>query len=246
MKTRVHAVFASIVAAILVIPILSQGVYALESLPSGITMFTEEKRYVAGETVHLVAQLHEFAASNTLALFTIYAPDNETFLISKQTIQGNFLNFAFAIDKDETRTGEWTVNVRYSDINEDATFMLLDRGLFDKAVLNSPALLDRNGNEIAPEDIRAGADMIITANLENDEDEQRPYVFVAQVIDEGGVPVFVSLVTGTISPGQTASPILNWKPAEGGTYTVEVFAWSSLANPAPLDDKQSGTFEVYQ
>jgi hypothetical protein len=208
-------------------------------------MFTEEKRYVAGETVHLFAQLHEYAASNTLALFTVYAPDDEKFLTSKQTIQGNLLNFAFSLDKDETRTGLWTVNVRYLDVNESATFTLLDKGLYDKAVLNSPALRASNGSAIAPEDVRAGADVAITASLENDENESRPYVFVAQVIDENGLPVFVSLATGTMSAGQTATPAVNWKPAESGTYTVEVFAWSSLADPMPLDDKQFGVFEVY-
>jgi hypothetical protein len=38
---------------------------------------------------------------------------------------------------------------------------------------------------------------------------------------------------------------VNWKPAQSGTYTVEVFAWNSLSDPMPLDDKRSGTFEVY-
>lgn len=244
MNTRVRAAFASIALAALIVPVLSQA-YALESLPTGVTMFTEEKRYVAGETVHLFAQLHEQAASNTLALFTVYSPDEEIFLISKQTIQGNLLNFAFSLDKDETRTGLWTVNVRYLDINEDATFTLLDRGLYDKAVLNSPALRAGNGSAIAAEDVRAGTDVAITASLENDENESRPYVFVAQVIGSDGLPVFVSLVTGTMSAGQTAAPAVNWKPAESGTYTVEVFAWSSLADPMPLDDKQFGVFEVY-
>ncbi len=245
MKSMVHAAYASIVLAVLVIPILSQGAYALESLPSGTTLFTEEKRYVAGETVRLIAQLHDFAAVNTLALFTVFTPDHQTFLASKQTIDGNIVNFSFKIDSEETRTGEWTVNIKYMSVNEDATFTLLDKGLYDKAVLNSPALHDRNGNALAPENVVAGTDVVITASLENDENENRPYVFAAQVLDEDGVPVFVSLTTGTASPGQTASPAVNWKPAGSGTYTIEVFAWSSLANPAPLDDKQSGTFEVY-
>ena len=245
MNSTIRAACAAIAFAAIVAPLLSQGAYALDSLPAGVTMFTEEKRYVAGETVRLVAQLHEHAISNTLALFTVYAPDDETFLVSKQTIQGNMLNFIFSIDKDETRTGEWTVNVRYSDINENATFTLLDKGLYDKAVLNSPVLRDGRGAELAPESIRAGTEMVITAGLENDEEESRPYVFAVQVLDEDGMPALVSLMTGNMSPGQTANPSINWKPAESGTYTVEVFAWSSLANPVPLDDKRAGTFEVY-
>jgi hypothetical protein len=245
MKSRARAACVSIAFAVLVIPILSQGVHALEELPTGITLFTEEKRYVAGERVHLMAQLHEQAASNTLAIFTVFAPDNEKFLTSKQVIQGNFLDFAFSLDEDETRTGEWTVNVRYLDVDEDATFVLLDKGLYDRALLDSPVLKDSRGEEVALEDVKAGADLTITASLENDEDESRPYAFVAQVLDGDGLPVFVSISMGTLSPGQTASPAVNWKPAQSGTYTVEVFAWNSLSDPMPLDDKRSGTFEVY-
>ncbi len=244
MNAGVRAVYASIVLAALIIPVLSQA-YALESLPSGVTMFTEEKRYVAGDTVRLFAQLHEHVGSNTLALFTVYAPDSERFLTSKQAIKGDLLDFAFSLDKDEARTGLWTVNVRYLDVNEDATFTLFNKGLYDRAILNAPALRGMNGGEIAAEDVRAGSDLAITAVLENDDKEGQPYVFVAQVLDESGLPVFVSLATGTLAPGQNASPAVNWRPAESGTYTIEIFAWNSLSSPAPYDDKRSGVFEVY-
>lgn len=245
MKSRARAAYVSIALAVLLIPVLSQAVYALETLPSGVTLFTEEKRYVAGEKVRLMAQMHEQAASNTLALFTVFTPDNEIFLATKQTVEGSFLDFAFSLDEDEARTGEWRINVKYLDINESATFTLLDKGLYDRAILESPVLRDSRGSEVAPEDIRVGADLAITASLENDEDESRPYAFVAQVLDKDGLPVFVSILMGTISPGQTASPAASWKPAQSGTYTVEVFAWNSLGYPIPLDDKRSSTFEVY-
>ena len=245
MKTPVRAACASIALTVLLIPVLSQAVYALDSLPSGITMFTEEKRYVAGERVHVMADLHDFTTANTLILYTIFAPGNELFLSSRQTVDSNFFDFSFLIDEKESRTGEWTVNVKYAGVNEDTTFALLDKGLYDKAVLNSPVLRDNRGGELAPEEIRAGTDMVITASLENDEEESRPYVFAVQVLDKDSEPVLVSLVSGNMPPGQAASPSINWKPAASGTYTIEVFAWSSLANPVPLDDKQTGTFEVY-
>ncbi len=87
--------------------------------------------------------------------------------------------------------------------------------------------------------------MTISAAVENDlDDTAQQFVFVAQVLDEDGILVYVSFVTGSVGAGQTASPSVHWTPKAGGSYTVEVFVWNSLASPVALVDKQVGAFEI--
>lgn len=236
------SVAALILVTLLLIPIASQSVFALNSLPSGMTLFTEQKRYIAGESVHLMGQIHDSVASNSLILLTVFDPDQQRVFTSKQAISSNTLDFSFPLDKKETRTGEWTINIKYSDMNENARFMLVESGLFDTAVLNKPVL--RNGQGAVPENVRTGETMAISADLENDERTKQPYVFVAQVIDATGATVMVSFITGTLPSGATVSPSVQWQPSAAGTYVVQVMAWSSLADPVPLDEKRTGVFEI--
>lgn len=237
----------SAVAAIIVltVPFLSHipGAFAT-SLPSGMTLFTAEKRYTAGENVELVGFIQNYPIVSDLAIFSVFAPDNERFLTSRQTIGEDTFTFSFTLDSKETRTGEWTINVRYADLDEDTTFLLVKEDVFDTAILYEPVLRDTAGNELAPEEQRANERMVISASLENDEDEQQAYVFVIQVIDESGSTVMISVTTGTLPASATASPSLEWQPGAAGTYMVDVMAWSSLGSPIALDAKQTGTFEI--
>ena len=229
-------------AALLVIPVISQSALALNSLPSGMTLFTEQKKYIAGESVRLIGQIHNSVATNSLILLTVFDPSQERVFTSKQSISSNTLDFSFPLDKKESRTGEWTINVRYSDMNEDAKFMVVEKGMFDTAVLNKPVLINIQG--VALENPKAGQKLAISADLENDEKAKQSYVFVAQVIDAAGSTVMVSFITGTLPSGATVSPSVQWQPGAAGTYVVQVMAWSSLANPAPLDEKRTSVFEI--
>lgn len=229
-------------AALLVIPIMSQSALALNSLPSGMTLFTEQKKYIAGESVRLIGQIHESVATNSLILLTVFDPDQERVFTSKQAISSNTLDFSFPLDKKETRTGEWTINVRYSDMNENAKFMVVEEGMFDTALLHKPVL--KNDQGVTLEHPKAGQKMVISADLENDENAKQSYVFVAQVVDAAGSTVAVSFITGTLPSGSTVSPSVQWQPDAAGTYVVQVMAWSSLANPTPLDEKRTSVFEI--
>jgi len=232
----------SILMAILVIPIMSQSALALNSLPSGMTLLTEQKKYIAGESVRLVGQIHDSVASNSLILLTVFDPNQQRVFTSKQAISSSTLDFSFPLDKKEARTGEWTINVRYSDMNENAKFMVVEKGMFDTAVLNKPVLKNIQG--VALENPKAGQKTVISADLENDEHTKQSYVFVAQVIDAAGSTVMVSFITGTMASGATVSPSIEWQPSVAGTYVVQIMAWSSLAKPVPLDEKQTGVFEI--
>lgn len=237
----------SAVAAImlLALPFLSHVPSAFAtSLPSGMTLFTAEKRYTAGENVELVGFIQNYLVVTDQAIFSVFAPDNERFLTSRQTIGENTFAFSFTLDSAETRTGEWTINVRYADLDEDVTFLLVKEDLFDTAVLYEPVLRDVAGNELAPEQQRAGERMVISASLENDEDEQQAYAFVIQVVDESGSTVMISVRTGSLPASATASPSLEWQPGAAGTYTVDAMAWSSFGSPLALDEKRTSTFEI--
>lgn len=244
MNVQRHAVAITILMAVLMIPITTIPSALATTFPSGMTLFTAEKRYTAGERVELLGQIQNYPVVTDLILFSVYSPDQERVLTSRQTLTSDTLRFSFPLDSNETRTGEWTINVRYADLNEEATFMLVEKGGFESAILYRPVLQDSRGNELAAEEQRAGERLAIRAELENDEIEQQSYVFVVQVIDERGFTVMFTVTTGTLQGGATANPSVNWQPATAGTYTAEVMAWSSLGTPVALDAKQSSTFEI--
>ncbi len=245
MNFRRSALAISTIVAVLIIPITSiPGALATNTLPSGMVLFTAEKRYTAGERVELLGQIQNYPIVTDLVLFSVFSPDQERVLTSRQTLGSETLRFSFTIDSKETRTGEWTINVKYGDLDENATFLMVEEGLFDSAILNRPVLHDSQGNELAPEEQRAGQRLVITAELENDESEQQPYVFLVQVIDVNGATAMFSVTTGTLQADTTATPSVNWEPAAAGVYSVEVMVWSSLGAPVALDSKQSSTFEI--
>jgi multidrug resistance efflux pump len=55
--------------------------YAANSLPSGMTFFTTEKMYVAGQTVNVVGQIHSYSGPSPM-LITVYAPDGRRLVYS--------------------------------------------------------------------------------------------------------------------------------------------------------------------
>jgi hypothetical protein len=241
-QTTVLASGLSILAMLLLVSPVNLAL-AVNSLPTGITVFTKEKIYVPGQTVNLIGEMHSFSPVYRSMMITVFDPAGQPYLAVKPEIGNPFFDFSFLLNKD-IKEGQWTAVIRYAADVAEAKFIVTTNGL-DKAILGMPVTLNAMGNEMAPEARKAGKAIMVTADLDNDSEDQLQFAFIVQVLDVNENPVTTLFTLGSMSPLQTVNPSINWTPASGGTYTVNVFAWSSLANPVPLADKQIYTFEVY-
>lgn len=232
-----------ITAALLVFSFPINLAFAVNSLPSGITLFTTEKMYTAGQTVRILGQIHSYSGGSPM-LMTVYSPEQKAVLSNTISSAGQIVEFTFPLDKGEIREGTWRVVVIYADLRAETTFSLMNKYSFHQAILGKPVLKDNMGNPPTPERQRAGHAMEISAEVENDQDMLLQFAFITQVLDQNKISVYASFVTGTIGPSQTTTPAVNWTPKASGIYNVEVFIWNSLGAPIPLADKQTNTFEI--
>ena len=205
-------------------------------------MFTKEKLYVPGQTVHLIGQIHQFIPGNNIMMVNVFKPDGEPYMLSRPAIGNSFFDFSFLVDS-KAPEGKWNIVVRYAAEMAETTFIVTTSGL-DRAILGKPTLLNGQGVETAPEERKAGRLMTITADLDSDTEQPQQFAFIVQVYDGSGNPVKTSFVLGSMDPLTRVNPSVNWTPAASGTYTVDVMVWSSLSNPVPLTEKQSRVFEI--
>lgn len=233
-----------VLALALALSFSTSQAFAVNSLPSGITLFTTEKMYIPGQTVHVMGQIYDYSGGSPM-LLTVYSPERVAVYSEKMSSAGQIIEFTFPLDKGETREGTWKVVAIYADQKAETTFALVSKSGFHEAILGKPVLRDNMGQLLVPENQKVGAPMVVSAELENDEENTSyPFVYVLQVLDKNGIPVHVSFVTGSIRGGQTANPSVSWTPTAPGTYTTQVFVWNSLDAPVPLAEKQTGTFEI--
>jgi hypothetical protein len=239
------SLLACSLAVALLLSVFSVNVaFAVNSLPSGMSVFTTQKMYVAGQTVNVVGQIFSYSGAGPM-LITVYSPDNKAAFSNRIDSAGQIVQYTFALDKNETRLGQWKAVAIYSDLQAEASFALVDKNSLHQAILTKPVLKDSMGGHLVPDRQKAGQPMIISADVENDLDNtSQQFVFVAQVLDENKIPVHLSFVMGSVGASQSASPSVHWTPKAGGAYTVEVFVWNSLGVPVPLADKQATTFVI--
>lgn len=91
--------------------------------------------------------------------------------------------------------------------------------------------------------IVVGKQVMIAADVVNNQDSMQSFAYITQIKDEHGIVVSLSWLTGALSPNQSLSPAQSWIPKESGTYTVEVFVWKGIDNPDALSPPLS--MELY-
>jgi hypothetical protein len=176
-------------------------------------------------------------------LLTVFTPAGEVRLADKLDARGGVFEYVFNLG--EAQAGEWTVVARCSTIIEERTFTVFATDVHDQAILGQPLLKDIEGKELSGEGLRAENNIFITADLISDEkDLQLPYVFIVQIINEEGLAEKISFISGDLPGGQTANLLVQWIPAEGGKYSVEILVWNSLNNPVSLVEKSTSEFVI--
>jgi len=84
----------------------------------------------------------------------------------------------------------------------------------------------------------------ISADLANGQDREQSFAYLVQIQDGDGVTVSLAWITGSLSSGQSFSPVLSWIPTEAGSYTATAFVWESVDNPTALSPPVSTTITV--
>ena len=97
-----------------------------------------------------------------------------------------------------------------------------------------------------PTILTVGNQIMITADVTNNQDTQQAFAYFTQVKDENQIVVSLSWLTGSLSPRQSFSPAQSWTSSESGTYTIEVFVWKGIDNPEALSAPLSMTVKVIE
>ena len=95
-----------------------------------------------------------------------------------------------------------------------------------------------------PTVLTVGNQIMITADVSNNQDIQQPFAYLTQVKDENQIVVSLSWLTGSLSPRQSFSPAQSWTSTEPGMYIIEVFVWKGIDNPEALSAPLSMTVKV--
>ena len=103
-------------------------------------------------------------------------------------------------------------------------------------------IVDAFGNTL--NSVSVGQQIQVSTDLTNGQNKEQPFVSFVQIQDSDGIIVSLEWLIGSLSAGQSFSPILPWIPSENGTYTATAFIWESLENPTPLFQPVSTTITV--
>jgi hypothetical protein len=103
---------------------------------------------------------------------------------------------------------------------------------------------DKTKNQDKDYKIVVAKQIMIVADVVNNQDRQQAFAYIVQIKDQNDVTVSLSWLTGMLSPFQTFSPAQSWIPNLPGKYDVEIFVWSSIDNPDALSPPQKIIIDV--
>ena len=95
-----------------------------------------------------------------------------------------------------------------------------------------------------PTVLTVGNQIMITADVSNNQNVQQSFAYLTQVKNEHQVVMSLSRLTGSLSPGQSLSPAQSWTSNETGLYTIEIFIWKGIDDPEALSSPLSMTVKV--
>jgi hypothetical protein len=81
---------------------------------------------------------------------------------------------------------------------------------------------------------KVGKQVQITTDVTNGQDRSQPFAYIVQIQNQDGVVYSLSWITGTLDTGQSLSPSQSWVSTTPGTYTAQIFVWTSVNNPDAL------------
>jgi len=159
-----------------------------------------------------------------------------TFTLSEKRSAPSVLYVSFG----DTATVTYTDTTLPSD-NPFSEIVLMETTLIghtgpplERVPASSFRIQNMQGNIIKIPTIPEDKQIQLTADIENQQDEEQEFAFFVQIQDIKKTTVSLSWITGTLTPLQSFSPSQSWIPQNPGTYTATLFVWESLDNPSAL------------
>lgn len=81
---------------------------------------------------------------------------------------------------------------------------------------------------------KVGKQVQITTDVTNGQQKAQSFAYIVQIQNQDGVVYSLSWISGILDAGQSLSPSQSWMPTSSGTYTAQIFVWSSVNNPDAL------------
>ena len=103
----------------------------------------------------------------------------------------------------------------------------------ERVTVNSATLVSSIGEPVGTK-ITTNQQVLIKAEMVNNQDEKQVFVYISQIKDSDGRVVFLKWQGNSLGAHGTSSTATQWNPQEVGRYTIEVFVWDSLTNQSPL------------
>lgn len=102
------------------------------------------------------------------------------------------------------------------------------------------------GQPSAPNATVGEAEGMVQALLTNNSDVEQSFVYIAQIKDPNGYTTHLAWMDETLKPQETLTAQQLLTIETQAAYTVEIFVWSSIANPVPLSySYNSFTFDSF-
>lgn len=119
--------------------------------------------------------------------------------------------------------------------------VLLETGALQMALgdnsqvsISSPTTVDATGHAISS--FHVGQQIGIQSVLTNHEVHDQRFAYVVEAIDKNHVLDYFGVFSASMQNNQSLTATQVWMPEKPGIYTVQVFAWDSLASAALLSD----------
>ncbi len=107
---------------------------------------------------------------------------------------------------------------------------------------SNPRIADSRGSAITT--VKVNQQVLIEADLKNNQKRNQPFAYLVQVEDSNGVTLSLSWITGRLTGGQFLNLAESWLPPSSGKYTAKIFVWQSISEPNALSPPLSTTINV--
>ena len=144
------------------------------------------------------------------------------------------------------------VTIKYTDTlcdnNKKCTVELVTKigqalSKTEQVPAGTPEIVDTAGNAFASPSV--GDIVIVQASVTNDDDVAHTVTFLVQIKNSGGEVINLGWVRDIeLSTDESQTPGLSWLPDSAGTYTAEVYVWTSISEAEALSPVKSVTFTI--
>ena len=144
------------------------------------------------------------------------------------------------------------VTIKYTDTlcdnNKKCTIELVTKigqalSKTEQVPAGTPEIVDTEGNAFASPSV--GDIVIVQASITNDDDVAHTVTFLVQIKNSGGEVINLGWVRDIeLSTDESQTPGLSWLPDSAGTYTAEVYVWTSISEAEALSPVKSVTFTI--